>query len=264
MKTILDIMRVDLITANGKKHSFTRFLIMSAVIAVLIGLLLSPLMQFVLLLVFAGMIVSSLYQAATKSDAEQIFSILPVGRKQIVLARFLLAAGLFSAMSLLCAVVTLISTKLKLYVSIWGVDLGEVLDVLRDVTEIKNSEAGMYLMVLCAAFWIGMMILPRSVRRYLKSSGRIADGKRMFGGAKKFFLIVGMVDGIAVLITVLWNLGARSALLGTLLRLFMQLLIAMGQVGDGKMLCLLMIAAGIGAAVYQYICTVLEYDEKEL
>lgn len=264
MKTILDIMRVELITANGKKHSFTRFLIMTAVIAVFCGMLLSPMLQFVILLVFAGMIVSSLYQAALESNAEQMFSILPVERKHIVLARFLLAVGLFSAMSLLCAAVTLISTQLKLYVSIWGIDIGEILDIIGYISSIKNSETSLYLIVLCAAFLIGMAILARSVRRYLKRSGRATDGKKMFRAAKKIFLIIGIFIGIELLLAVLLGLGAQSAVFGTILMLVMQLISALAQVGNGVLLCLIMIAAGIGAAVYQYICAVLEYDEKEL
>lgn len=257
-------MRVDLITANGKKNSFTRFLIMTAVIVVISGVLLSTLMQFVILLVFSAMTVSSLYQAAAKSDAERMFSVLPVSRKQIVLARFLLAAGLFTAMTLLSVIVMLISVQLKLYVSIVGFDVSELLGLISNVSSFKLAEQTLFLILICTAFWLGMAILSRKMRSYLRTGGKIDDGKKLFRTAKKVLTVIGIFFCIEVVMASAIGLGMQSALFGTLLRLLMQCLMALMQVGNGILLCLILIAAGICAAVYQYISAELEYDEKEL
>lgn len=264
MKTILDIMRADLITANGKNHSFTRFLILSAVIAVITGILLSPFAQFLILLIIAAMTVSSLYRAAEKTNAENLFSVLPVRREQIVLARFLLAAGTFAAICLLCAAFMPLAVKLQLYVSIWDLDIAEMLILFGNVTGVRKSELGLYLIVLCAAFWLGMVILPRSMRRYLRNAGKVDDGKKMFRTAKKVFTVIGIYIAVELILAAVIGLGMQSAIFGTLLMLFMKLIGSLAEAGGGVTLCILLLAMGAGAAVYQYVCAVIEYDEKEL
>lgn len=264
MKTLLDIMRTDIITANGKKHSFTRFLILSAVISVISGLLLSPVMQFLILLIFAAATVSSLYQAAEQSGGERMYSVLPVKRAQIVLARFLMTAGLFAAMCLLCAVLIPITVRLQLYVSVWGIDIGEMLMLVGNVTGNHISESNLYLIVLCAVFWLGMLILPRNMRRYLRNAGKIDDGKKLFRTAKKVFTVIGIILVVEFALAAVIGLGMQSAIFGTLLMMCMKLIDALAKAGGGVMLCLILLAMGIGEAVYQYVCAVIEYDEKEL
>lgn len=264
MKTLLDIMRVDFITANGKKNSFTRFLILSAVISAVSGILLSPMVHIIVLLVFAGMTVSALYQAAEKSNAEKMFTVLPVRRVQIVQARFLMTAGIFTAMCLLCAVTVPIAVATKLYVSIWDIDIAEVLRLVGNVTGKNVSETSFFLITLCTVFWIGMLILPRSMRKYLRTSGKIEDGKKMFRTAKKVLIGIAIFYGIGIVITGITQLSRLSAMFGTIMMLVMELISALSQAGGGVLVCLLLITMGIGAAVYQYVCASIEFDEKEL
>lgn len=264
MKTILDIMRADLITANGSKHSFTRFLILSAVVAVAAGILFSPFAQFVILLIIAAMTVSSLYQAAEKTNAEKMFSVLPVKREQIVLARFLLSAGIFAAICLLCAVCMPLTVKLQIYVSVLDMDIDEMLVLLGNVTGFRKSELGLYLIVLCAAFWLGMVILPRSMRRYLRNTGKVDDGKKMFRTAKKVFTVIGIYLAVELILGAMIGLSMQSAIFGTLMMLLMRMIGALAQTGGGVSLCSILLTMGICTAMYQYVCAVIEHDEKEL
>lgn len=254
MKTICDLMRVDLIALGGKKSGAFKAMIIFFIICVMAVILFIPEFGAVFLFIAAACISPTIIKREIRSDYGKTFCVLPADRKSVVLARFLLTVLFFSGMGILLYFFMRLSVTIGLSRQIMW-DISEVFDIFG----ISASVSEFYNVVFSGAFMIGIIIMSKKMRKYFKN-GAVSKKNSLLRNVLKIILIY-----IVFLISVTVLMYVSSVpFIQTAFSLIFNILSALSQPADGALLCLTLLAAGYGTAVYQTVCAVLEYDEREL
>lgn len=137
-----------------------------------------------------------------------------------------------------------------------------------DVLEVMSKNFGggftsldMFNLSYFSVFSLGLIALSSSLRKYFKDRKKVT-GQFSFNKASKqecFIAILIFVMLILMVLVISGILPIDSALVVILL-----LLKQIASVLNGVLLGIVMLTIGIMTTVYKYICTILEYDEKEL
>lgn len=247
-------MRVDLIALGGKKSGAFKAVIIFFIICVMTVILFVPEFGAVFLFIAAACISPTIIKREIRSDYGKTFCILPADRKSVVLARFLLTVLFFSGMGILLYFFMQLSVSIGLSREIMW-DISEVFDIFG----ISASVSEFYNVVFSGAFMIGIIIMSKKMRKYFKN-GAVSKKNSLLRNVLKIILIY-----IVFLISVTVLMYVSSVpFIQTAFSLIFNILSALSQPADGALLCLTLLAAGYGTAVYQTVCAVLEYDEREL
>lgn len=251
MKTIIDLMRVDIIALRGKKGGTFRTMVILLVMCALSGILFMPIFWAVYVFAAAALIVPMIINQEIKSEYEKTFCILPVDRKSIVFARFLLTMTLFSGISIVLYAFMKISLAAGLS--------QQTIDELFEIMGISASISEFHNVIFSVAFMIGIMVMAGKLRNYFKN-GAVSRKNSLLRNVLKGILIY-----IVFMIAATLIIYASSVpFIQTAFSLIFTILSALSQPADGALLCLTLMIAGYGMAVYQAVCAVLEYDEREL
>lgn len=251
MKTIIDLMRVDIIALRGKKGGTFRTMVILLVICALSGILFMPIFWAVYVFAAAALIVPMIINQEIKSEYEKTFCILPVDRKSVVFARFLLTMSLFSGISIVLYAFMKISLAAGLS--------QQTIDELFEIMGISASISEFHNVIFSVAFMIGIMVMAGKLRNYFKN-GAVSRKNSLLRNVLKGILIY-----IVFMIAATLIIYASSVpFIQTAFSLIFTILSALSQPADGALLCLTLMIAGYGMAVYQAVCAVLEYDEREL
>lgn len=247
-------MRVDLIALGGKKSGAFKAMIIFFIICVMTVILFIPEFGAVFLFIAAACISPTIVKREIRSDYGKTFCVLPADRKSVVLARFLLTVLFFSGMGILLYFFMQLSVSIGLSRQIMW-DISEVFDIFG----ISASVSEFYNVVFSGAFMIGIIIMSKKMRKYFKN-GAVSKKNSLLRNVLKIILIY-----IVFLISVTVLMYVSSVpFIQTAFSLIFNILSALSQPADGALLCLTLLAAGYGTAVYQTVCAVLEYDEREL
>ncbi len=256
MKKLLDLIKADLMIINGTKSSMKTMFFFLIVFAVGGGIFFSPLVMLLMMFMLAAMFVPFIFQMQSQSHCEKMFSILPIERKDLVRARFLFMIGLYVGLCAGMYLIMLLSLQLGIYESVQDVDYDKFLQeagIAFSFFEICN-------LVFLAVFAVGMGLMTFQLRQYFRNTEQFADDALNHFSVKQLIL-VGLIwiVGVVIMLTAVGEI-AIGATVSLLMQLFIQLITA----ADGALLVVvLFVIAGFEAA-YQYICTVLEYDAKDL
>ena len=251
MKTIIDLMRVDLIALRGKKGGTFRTMVILLVMCALSGILFMPIFWAVYVFAAAALIVPMIINQEIRSEYEKTFCILPVDRKSVVFARFLLTMSLFSGISIVLYAFMKISLAAGLS--------QQTIDELFEIMGISASISEFHNVIFSVAFMIGIMVMAGKLRNYFKN-GAVSRKNSLLRNVLKGILIY-----IVFMIAATLIIYASSVpFIQTAFSLIFTILSALSQPADGALLCLTLMIAGYGMAVYQAVCAVLEYDEREL
>lgn len=251
MKTIIDLMRVDIIALRGKKGGTFRTMVILLIICALSGILFMPIFWAVYVFAAAALIVPMIINQEIKSEYEKTFCILPVDRKSVVFARFLLTMSLFSGIS----IVLYAFMKISLVAGLSR----QTIDELFEIMGISASISEFHNVIFSVAFMIGIMVMAGKLRNYFKN-GAVSRKNSLLRNVLKGILIY-----IVFMIAATLIIYASSVpFIQTAFSLIFTILSALSQPADGALLCLTLMIAGYGMAVYQAVCAVLEYDEREL
>lgn len=251
MKIIIDLMRVDLIALRGKKGGTFRTMVILLVMCALSGILFMPIFWAVYVFAAAALIVPMIINQEIRSEYEKTFCILPVDRKSVVFARFLLTMSLFSGISIVLYAFMKISLAAGLS--------QQTIDELFEIMGISASISEFHNVIFSVAFMIGIMVMAGKLRNYFKN-GAVSRKNSLLRNVLKGILIY-----IVFMIAATLIIYASSVpFIQTAFSLIFTILSALSQPADGALLCLTLMIAGYGMAVYQAVCAVLEYDEREL
>ena len=251
MKTIISLMRVDLIALSGKKGGAFKTMVILLFMCALIGTLLMPAFWSVYVLAAAGLIVPMIINQEIRSEYEKTFCIVPADRKSVVFARFLLTISLLSGIGIVLYVFMQISLAFGLSEQTIS-EMFEIMEISASISEFHN-------VIFSVAFMIGIMVMSKKLRKYFKN-GAISRKNSLLRNVLKGILIyiVLMIVGTALIY------ASSVPFIQTMFSLTFIILSALSQPADGVLLCLTLIAVGYGMAAYQAVCAVLEYDEREL
>lgn len=251
MKIIIDLMRVDLIALRGKKGGTFRTMVILLVMCALSGILFMPIFWAVYVLAAAALIVPMIINQEIRSEYEKTFCILPVDRKSVVFARFLLTMSLFSGISIVLYAFMKISLAAGLS--------QQTIDELFEIMGISASISEFHNVIFSVAFMIGIMVMAGKLRNYFKN-GAVSRKNSLLRNVLKgiHIYIVFMIAATLIIY------ASSVPFIQTAFSLIFTILSALSQPADGALLCLTLMIAGYGMAVYQAVCAVLEYDEREL
>lgn len=255
MKTIFDLMRVDIIALGGKKSGAFKAMVIFLTIGILPVILLTPGFGTALYVFISAVCVSPIIiEREIKSDYGKTFCILPADRKSVVLARFLLTTLLVSGIGILMYILMQLSLAIGLYSEIMG-DISEIFDIFG----ISASASGFYNVVFSVVFTIGIIIMSKQTRNYFKNGAVSKKNSLLRGLLKVIIIYILIITVVVVLIS-----ASSIPFVQTTFSLIFSIFLALSQPADGVLLCLTFLVVGYGMTVYQAVCAVLEYDEREL
>lgn len=267
-KMILDLIRSDFITMNGSKNNIRMSLVLVTALCGGLGFMFSPLVGLYVPLIISSFFVPMIFQNEMKYHCERLYSLLPIERKDLVRSRYIMSAVLYIVFSMLFYLLMLLSMKLKLYYFTYG-DAAEQLDIIKILAEKTGgmTELGMFNLIYFAAFSVGLMTLASNLKKYFMDSQYF---EMLFSGEMKksnkkenirLLLILGIIAAVIFLLAMIVSgyipLGAASAVI-------IQLFAALASAANGFPISAVLLTVAVMTVIYKYVCTVLEYDEKEL
>lgn len=261
MRRILDLIRVDIITINGGKNNARSMLIMLIVIVGVLGFVFSSLVGVYCPLLVGGFFAPMIFQNEQKRHGGKLWGLLPIRRRDLVNARFLLSVTVYTALFVVFYLLMLLSQTIKLNDIIFENGSAELdlVAILARQTGGAITELGLFNLFYFAAFAFGLMFLAGSLRSHFKDS-RLSDGTLKKASRKEYFYLL-----IIAAIGLLWALIISGVIkLGSLLMVLAQLFLQLMSAANGFLLAAGLVALGVFSAIYKYVCTVLEYDDKEL
>lgn len=261
MRRILDLIRVDIITMNGGKNNTRSMLIMLLVIFGVLGFVFSSLVGIYCPLLVGGFFAPMIFSSERKFHSEKLWGLLPIRRRDLVNARFLLSVVVYTALFVVFYLLMLLSQTLKLNNIIFENGSAELdlVAILARRTDGAMTELGLFNLAYFTAFAFGLIFMTGSLRNHFKDS-KAADGTLKKATRKEYIYLL-----LVAAVGVIWALIISGVIkIGSLLMVLAQLFLQLATAANGFLLAAAMVAIGVFSAIYKYVCTVLEYDEKEL
>ncbi|MDE5991646.1 MAG: ABC-2 transporter permease, partial [Oscillospiraceae bacterium] len=170
MKKLFDLMKIDLITMNGGKNSMKTIAVLIVVCCGFTGFCISPIAGVECPFLMGVFFVPMLFRNELKYHSGKLWGLLPVSRRDIVNARFLLVLGLYTISSLLFYLLMLISLAFKPYYLFFGED-AENMDIIALLAERSGgalTALGVFNLIYFAGFAIGMILATGTLRNYFE------------------------------------------------------------------------------------------------
>ncbi len=259
MKKKIDLMRVYLISAKGSnKGKFILILALTAIFVV-IGLLSEAIFMVLSIVVLGVMLVPFITMAEKTHNAGKIFSVIPTDRKSIVISRFALTTGIYTVFSAIIFILYLIMEKFS--------DFHET-TLSKDVNELYEKSSGFGTGIQMKAlensiFWfifaVTLMVMAGQHRRYFKK-GISSKSNSLLKSFLKILGGIALVYAVAAAIIFIFNID----ILKPALIVFVNMLMALAAPMNGMLLSIALIIIGFGFTLYQLVCSVLDYEAREL
>ena len=260
-KKLSDLIHNDIITMNGGKNNVRGIVVLISVMFGAMGFFVSPIAGVYCPFEFGCFFVPMIFQNEQKYHSEKMYSVLPIERKDLVRSRFILTVGIYTIMSALFYILMLISMKLGLYVKV--MDNEDIMDMmLRGLPGF--SKLGFFNVIYFTSFTIGLMLSSSALRKYFSDGKSViaSVGMTNMKKAGKGEIFMGV---FIVLLIVLYALVISGIIpLGSVALLIIQVFLQLAQTADGFLLGAVVISLGVFSMIYKYICTLLEYEVKEL
>lgn len=259
MKKMIDLMRVDLISAKGRNKARVFVMLLLTAMFVVMGLLTEAIFMVFSIVVLGVMLVPFITMAEKTHNAGKIFSVIPTDRKSIVISRFALTTGIYTVFSAIIFILYLIMEKFSEFHEITiSKDVRDVYEVSHGFgtgVQMKALENSMFWLV----FAVTLIVMAGQHRRYFKkgisskSNSLLISFLKILGGIALFY-------AIATVINLIFNVDILKPVLIVLLNMIMALAAPM----NGLLLSIVLIFIGFGFTLYQLVCSVVDYEAREL
>lgn len=258
-KKILYLIHADLITMNGGKNNMRMIAVLMLVFFGGLGMI-SPLIGLCAPLLMSEFFVPMIFNNEVKYHSEKMCVILPVSRRELVQARFAMSVGLYVIVCFVFYLLMMLSTKLKLCYLLFD----EVADNTDIIKIIALTDMGLFNLLFFAVFSFGLLFMASSLRKYFKDNKSFVTELTIGSSRKKTkktraasVLIPAAIVLAALIIFGVLPIGPAGIVIT-------QLIIQLSEAANGFLLGTVLLTIALFSVVYQYICTVLEYGEKEL
>lgn len=254
-----EIIRVDLITMKGGKNSTLLPVVLFTLIITGAGFCITPVAGLYIPLMLGGFFVPMLFNNEMKYHSEPLWSLLPMERKDLVNARFLLCMGLFITADFVFYLLMLMSLSL----SLWK-NMDMKMDIIEMMAERMGlSRLGFFNLCYFGASSFGFLCMTSSLRKYFRDPAKfniILQNHLQKSGKKEIaaLCIIFAVFGFWLLIT------TGMLPLGEMAVIFVQLVSQLSHAANGFLLGAVFMTIAAFHAAYEYTCTLIEYDQREL
>ena len=259
MKKIIDLMRVDLISAKGRnKGKFIVILVLTAMFVV-VGMLTEALFMEFSIVVFGVMLVPFITMAEKTHNAGKIFTVIPTDRKSIVISRFALTTGIYTVFSVIIFILYLIMEK---YSDLHGTTISKDVNELYEKT--NGFGTGIQLKAIeTSEFWfvfaVTLMIMAGQLRKYFKK-GISSKNNSLLRSFLKILGGVALFYAVSAVIILIFNID----ILKPALIVFLNMILSLAAPMNGLLLSIMLIVIGFGFTLYQLVCSVVDYEAREL
>lgn len=262
MKKLFDLMKVDFITMNGGKNNMRTIFIFLFIFCGVFGFLISPIFGIYCPMLMGGLFVPTVFKNERKYHSEKLHCLLPIKRQDVVKARFLMIIGLYTILSVLFYILMLIAIIFKPYYLFWGgmmeAENFEILTLLVESSGGSFTEFSLFNLIYLVAFVFGIMMAAGTLRKHFK------DNKTMELSFKKITIKEYIIFLSVFVLLIIWVMIVSGILpVGTAMLVIVQLIIQIAKTADGFLLGVVLLTMAVFSVSYKYICTVLEYEDKE-
>ena len=187
-----EIIRVDRITMQGgKDNNMKLILIVCGGLFGGLGFFVSPLMGLYLPFLLAGFFVPMLFQNEIKYHSTKLWALLPIRRRDLVNARFLMVYGLYAIVS----TVIYLLMVLALYLQPWrliytgiegsseGVENMEIVSML--ASKLGLSPIGLFNLLFFACTALGIVWIATTLRSYFRDESIISTALQLGKSGKR-------------------------------------------------------------------------------
>lgn len=260
---IRNIMHMDLITMNGGKNNLRTMAILVFVVFGGLGMIVN-LMGLYIPILSGGLLVGMLFHNESKYHSDKLNCLLPFSRKELVTARFVLTTGLYIAVGGLFYLLMLVSIKLDFTGRLMPPE-ADLLSLFAERTDGVMTKLGVFNLMYLSAFSVGLIANGSQLKKYFKSSENFAAA---LGLSMKNSKLEKRDLGYALILVgfaVLWALTASEIIpIAPVISLIMQVLAQLVMAANGLMLSAVVLTWGCFSTAYSYICSTLEYEDREL
>lgn len=266
-KRIRSLINADIVTVNGGKNNMKWIMILLFAFFGGFGFLFTPVFGLNCPLIVGLCFVPMIFRNELKYHSENMYNILPIRRRDLVNARFVLCMGLYAVLSVIFYLLMLLSLIIKPYYFFLG-EMGENIDILAMMATALgagHTEFGLFNLLYSGVFSLGFIAISSSLRKYFKNSSAF-DVSAAFGKngkkANRQELVLAGVIFVGLILMVLMVSGVIP-MGGVILPIYMLFNSLLGA-ANGILLSVAFLTVAACYSIHKYICTVLEYDEKEL
>ena len=257
-----ELIRTDLISLSKGKIKMKNTLMIMTVFFTLMGFFISPLMGMYVSMILSGFMANMIFMTDVKYHSEKMYSVLPIARHELVIARFLLTNVIGICTSIIFYLLMLLSMELKLYTLL--PDWVDMLELLAERTSF--TEKGLFDLIYFGCMSFGILMNASSLQKGFRDSSNFGEEMTFTGGKDNRYLkrdirYLVIIFGILAIVFLTMN-GVLP--LGSAAVVIMSIIVQLMQAADGVFFCLIMVASSIMAMVYKCICTVLEYDDRDI
>ena len=264
MKRIINLIKVDLITVNGNKKRLLTVLILMFLIFGVLGFITSPLVSIECPLLLGAFFVPSLFRNDIKYHNGNLFSILPVSRRDFVKARFILTLLLYAGVSALFYLLMLLALHLKLYLRIFDFRF-DLIGLLVSSSDNAFTELGYFNLFYTAAFVIGLFMTGFMLCQFFRNRDAFHFGFRISMKGKKENAEQIRSVLIAFALIVLFVMFISGVLpIGPVTSFVFYLISVLAKAANGILLSILLLSAAFFQFCNRYVTAWLNYEKKEL
>lgn len=256
MEKIKKIICSDIMSIRNGKTNSIGIIIFGCIFSVIIGFFISPIFG-IFGIMIPALFVNVLFETESKYHSEKLYSILPVKRSDVVKARFISSFIMNFVISLLMCLFMFLAFKLKSYT--WFT-LGDAIDMIRIYSEMTGGVLSESVLINVWLFsFIGFSFLLSGVqlrgnfKKYL--SGNVTLGYTKSDVKGLAFIMILLTAFIIINVT---------GITGPLVSIVSELLIKLLSVYDGLFFSVMVLAVSMIFYFYNFACTLLEYDSREL
>lgn len=256
-----DLIRTDCITMKGGRNNNILILAAFGGFMGIMGFCISPLAGLYVPFLLGGFFVPTLFNNEMKYHSGRLWCLLPIERKDLVNARFLLSTGLYAAVNLAFYLLMLLALRLRLWEHL---DMGA--DIIGMMAKRMGfSRLGLFNLAYFSVISFGLVLMSGSLRRYFRDPEKFSAILQAAAGLRKSSRKELLLGGLILGASLLWALIVTGILpLGPAAALLVQIFLQIAQAANGLLLGILFLSASVFHTVFQYISTQIEYDQREL
>lgn len=259
---MISLIKADIITLNGPKNSMKSMLVFLLVFSIALGFGFSPVGGLFGPLLVGAFFVIGLFSNEMKQNSRQMFSVIPIERKDLVRSRFILCSVLYTAVSITIYLLMLLSMQLKLWRYVTPSD-EDVLEMISNVVD-RMTSFGIFNLTFFIAYAIGLKVMAFELRAYLVNPQKyrkyyIKGDYRL--KSKKEILTI----SVFLIVYILFILLAVGVIkVSGALAMILFLVYQLAQAANGILMGVILIIEALFFLIYCYISTVLKYDETDI
>ncbi|MBQ4464489.1 MAG: ABC-2 transporter permease [Oscillospiraceae bacterium] len=261
---IKHIIYMDYLTMNGGKNNMRSLAVLMLLFFCGMGFLVSPIAGIYCPFLIGVFFVPMLFQNEVKYHSEKLTCLLPIRRRDLVTARFLMTMVSYLVCCGIVYLLMLLAMQVKLYLWWAPADEGEPTDITSMLAETLGfTELGLFNLIYSIALGFTLFAVAQTLRKYFRDPTFVNAVNSMTIKKSTRTEIIAMIVILGLLL--LWVLAVTGILpIGPAAAIVVQLVMQLARAANGFLMGSVALVIGLLEVICQYIATVFDYEKQEL